>query len=515
MSAELEVAEFVELASERPFRVGTLLIEPARLRVSRDSESRQLERRVMQVLVVLGRAEGRVVSRAELVERCWDGRIVGENAIQRVISRLRQLSMTLGGFDLETVTKVGYVIRPSASPQSHPASASLPRHTDHPTARQSPTPVLSRRLLVGATVAVGIAGIAASGVVNASNPAAAESRKLLSKAREAQLAGLPEQTEQAIAYLKRSVELDPEHVEAWGALAIAYQQMLNFADANELGAYAGWTRSAASRALAIDPANVEAQVALATVLSPYRRWGQNENEVRAIVTARGSHQASESALGWILCDTGRWRDAIACFRRALAFEPYHPGNQLILARGLWGHGQLAEADQILEQSAKLWPGHRGVWEIRLGFLATTGQAGAALAMLEDPAARPLIAPGDQPPPLDALVAFVKAKMTGSTSDLALANAAVGTPDAPGPLGSHPMFLMALDRFDETFAYAEAFFFGNARRPPPGPLSRRKTAFLFYDSAEPLRRDKRFGPLVERLGLAAYWRQTGSRSDFPF
>ena len=63
----------------------------------------------MLVLVALHHAGGDVVSRDDLIARCWDGRIVGEDAINRAISRLRDLGHRLdGAFQLETISKVGY-----------------------------------------------------------------------------------------------------------------------------------------------------------------------------------------------------------------------------------------------------------------------------------------------------------------------------------------------------------------------------------------------------------------------
>ena len=64
----------------------------------------------MQVLVVLQQAAGRVVPRDDLIARCWEGRIVGEDAINRVIWRLRRFSEADGGANvtIETVPKVGY-----------------------------------------------------------------------------------------------------------------------------------------------------------------------------------------------------------------------------------------------------------------------------------------------------------------------------------------------------------------------------------------------------------------------
>ena len=50
------------------------------------------------------------MTRDELIARCWEGRIVGDNAIQRTISRLRDIAAGFGEgcFRLETVSKVGY-----------------------------------------------------------------------------------------------------------------------------------------------------------------------------------------------------------------------------------------------------------------------------------------------------------------------------------------------------------------------------------------------------------------------
>jgi tetratricopeptide (TPR) repeat protein len=72
----------------------------------------------MQVLVALARANGAVVSRDELIRTCWDGRIVGEDSITRVIGRLRRLAEERGGgaFQIETVPKVGYRLAGDVTP---------------------------------------------------------------------------------------------------------------------------------------------------------------------------------------------------------------------------------------------------------------------------------------------------------------------------------------------------------------------------------------------------------------
>ena len=99
----------IDLATAPPFRIGPLTVEPA-LRQVTAAASETLEPRVMQVLVQLAMANGGIVSRDELVRRCWEGRIVGDDVINRVIARLRRLLEEHGdaAVRIETITKVGY-----------------------------------------------------------------------------------------------------------------------------------------------------------------------------------------------------------------------------------------------------------------------------------------------------------------------------------------------------------------------------------------------------------------------
>ena len=108
--AEIATVPLV-LAHEPPFFIGSLQIEPALRRVVRDDGADTIvEPLVMQVLVALGRANGDILTRDELVDRCWDGRIVGDDSIARVIALLRKLAAGFGAgaFTVETIAKVGY-----------------------------------------------------------------------------------------------------------------------------------------------------------------------------------------------------------------------------------------------------------------------------------------------------------------------------------------------------------------------------------------------------------------------
>src|SRR5438093_7993861 len=98
----------IDLASEPDFALGNLRVRPSLREVSTHGQAETLEPRVMQVLVAFAQQRGEVVSRDRLVERCWGGRAVGEDAVNRCIARIRRLSAAQGGFAIETIARVGY-----------------------------------------------------------------------------------------------------------------------------------------------------------------------------------------------------------------------------------------------------------------------------------------------------------------------------------------------------------------------------------------------------------------------
>ena len=98
----------VDLAHTQPFQLGDVEVRPAARELVRGDQRETLEPLVMQVLVVLASAHGEILSRDDLIDACWSGRAITDDAINRVISRLRALGRTFGTFEVETITKVGY-----------------------------------------------------------------------------------------------------------------------------------------------------------------------------------------------------------------------------------------------------------------------------------------------------------------------------------------------------------------------------------------------------------------------
>src|ERR1700761_2914109 len=110
----------MQLAHEAALAVGWLQVSPATREVEWPGGREVLQPRVMQVLVVLARAEGAVVSRDDLIAACWDGRIVSEDAINFVVAQVRKLAQRTGAFRLETIPRVGYRLVAEGAAQPAP-----------------------------------------------------------------------------------------------------------------------------------------------------------------------------------------------------------------------------------------------------------------------------------------------------------------------------------------------------------------------------------------------------------
>ena len=117
----------IDLAREGGFTLGPLRISPSTREVQAIGRGEVIEPRVMQALVCLTRADGAVVSRDELIRRCWGGRIVGDDAINRCIAKVRHIADMTDPppFVVETIPRVGYRLR-SLAPATRVVSLEPP-----------------------------------------------------------------------------------------------------------------------------------------------------------------------------------------------------------------------------------------------------------------------------------------------------------------------------------------------------------------------------------------------------
>ena len=96
------------VVERQPFRVGGATVEPISREASWPGGKERLQPQTLKVLIALVSRRGEVVTRDELVQLCWEGRIVSDDVINRAILLLRHLAQHAGGFQIETVPRTGY-----------------------------------------------------------------------------------------------------------------------------------------------------------------------------------------------------------------------------------------------------------------------------------------------------------------------------------------------------------------------------------------------------------------------
>jgi TolB-like protein/DNA-binding winged helix-turn-helix (wHTH) protein len=119
-------SETVALAERAPFTLGRLHVDPPRRTLTTpDGVAEQIEPKMMQMLAVLSEAPGVPVGRPVLIDRCWEGRHVTSDAVDRVVAKLRRTLERLGegSVALTTLPRVGLRLDVTPELASEPAPA--------------------------------------------------------------------------------------------------------------------------------------------------------------------------------------------------------------------------------------------------------------------------------------------------------------------------------------------------------------------------------------------------------
>lgn len=108
----------VDLAGTPDFTIGGCTVRPSHLMLVHSGGSIRLEPKVMQVLLVLWRGRGRIVTRDDLRQQCWGGLIVSDDAVTRCIMLLRSAlrSAAMEGIEVVTLPRLGYKLRVQDAP---------------------------------------------------------------------------------------------------------------------------------------------------------------------------------------------------------------------------------------------------------------------------------------------------------------------------------------------------------------------------------------------------------------
>ncbi|HEX6374921.1 MAG TPA: winged helix-turn-helix domain-containing protein [Allosphingosinicella sp.] len=472
-----------------------------------------IEPRVMQVLVTLARQRGKVVSRDELVERCWEGRAVSEDAINRSIAKVRRLGEACGEFVLETIPRVGYRLTEATG-----ATAEITARDDKVWTRFHP---VTRRRLLGAALLASVAGFTIwAGLRDGANPRVAE---LMQLGRQALREELPDSDAQGAGFFREAVSIEPDNAEAWGLLALALRNAVENAPPRDTTETVRACELAARRALSLDPLEGNALAALAGLQPFFGDWLAAEDRLRGVLAIAPGNVAAIGELVTLLQSVGRCRDSWVWNERAAALDPLSPVPQYRRALKHWIFGRVSEADLAIDRALQLWPRHPGVWNSRLQIFAFTGRAPAALALIADEPARP---PTFSRQAYDLWRTSLVALDSGDPKDVSAARKAnvEAAPRSPGFANNAVMVLSLLGEIDAAFAVTDGYLLrrgalvgrlwtGNGQMPVNDQRWRR-TMMLFTPATAALRADPRFGELCAGIGLADYWRRRAIQPDFP-
>ncbi|MEP9358484.1 winged helix-turn-helix domain-containing protein [Sphingomonas sp. KR3-1] len=521
----------IDLAHQPAFRLGALEVRPALRQLARDDGSEEvLEPRVMQVLVALARADGAIVSRDDLTRSCWEGRVVGEDAINRVVSRLRRAAEGIGqgSFRIETITKVGYRLLREGQ-----AEAALVAAPDSPLARAHAEVHrlrLDRRAMLSgaglAAVTVG-GGLFAWRRFVASDPALtdkppADVAPLMIQAQMAMTQGTVEGGNQAIGLLRRVVSLRPDYADGWGLLALSYSAAAVGRPQQFEADMRARATEARRRALALDPGNAYARAADGLGKPVLGNWTAAERGLRASLASHPHNDMLTSSLAGVMLGVGRCAEAANLLDGIWKRIPPNPGLAYTHVQTLWAAGRPDEADKAMDDAVALFPTHFAVWFTRFYLLMYTGRAREAIALGENRETRPTGIPEWN---FEQVLIVARALLSRTDGDIQAAVTASfeGARRGAGFAENGILFLSALGRLDEAFAVADAYYF--ARGFDPGELrfsaeqgtytrrNARRTHMLFLPPTAAMRADPRFLKLADVLGLTRYWREMGVRPDY--
>lgn len=500
----------IVLAHEPAFAIAQAQFRPATREVVVDGQSMIIEPRVLQFIVALHRAGGDVVTKDDLANLCWDGRIVGEDAINRVVSRARALGDKLpaGTFRVETITRVGYRLV-TADTLRHPSrSGSEPRLKG-----------LGRReLLVGGTA---LAAAAAGGIAwlwSTRDPLPHDARVLVDDARNSLYQATVEQNANAVGKLRLATRIAPTSAEAWGLLALAYGGAATSLPANQRSNILARKAEARSRAFALEPDQPDALAAGLQGMPVFRNWYDRERTARSALGRHPDHPVLQVMLGHVLMQVGRFREALSLYTTALQKTPICAPSLISRIEILWDLGRFDEADQAVEHAFALLPGQYGIWFTRLYYLMYNGRAKDAAAMVDDVATRPLGIP-DWDFDLVGLAARALASGDGAAIRNAVSAWSGAATNGTGFTENAAILAAFTGNLDEAFRLLDALYFDRGFRMADTYFSRdqrmyagreRHTYVLFHRTNAALRRDPRFADLTSRLGLDDYWRRSNSR-----
>ncbi len=288
--------------------------------------------------------------------------------------------------------------------------------------------------------------------------------------------------ESAADLFRQAIAADPEYATAYGALAAAYLQLWGNGYLPETEALPQ-ARTAAEKALELEPTLAEAHSALGWVLQAELRFDEAEREYRRALELNPGSAWSHYQYSRLLRSLGRHEESVSEVRRAVELDPlvlrYRFGLLSALGFAREYEATIAEAQRLIE----IEPDNPDAFYFLSLAFGMTGRYEDAVG-----AASHAVELNPEDPYYPAALAWAHALAGERAPALAALERARGL---GAPLKELALVYGALGNLDEAFAYLD-----RAYAEEPGSLGNINSD----PTADPLRKDPRWGELLKKLGL---------------
>lgn len=322
----------------------------------------------------------------------------------------------------------------------------------------------------------------------------------------------------ALAIARDLVSRAPRFAAAHTLLASAVGQE------NGLSVVTPQARAEAAReakiAIALDGSGGQAYALLSSNLPNLSIKEREDLLLKGLSVEPGDASANWNYTVLILANTGRTADAIAQARSAWQLVPFTEWVAWSLPLTLGNAGRIEEARDAIVEMTRKWPDNPDIFFKTTEIFVESQRApfDRALALLENPELRNFY---DQPPfgrpgATNVLRAALRAQGR-SAEEMRSAAQLVEKALAEGTINKLTGIstLASLGAIDSAFSAADRMLNSEERDQRMGEqFGDWSNAYVLFGApTAEMRRDPRFMPLAQRLGLVDYWRSTGHWPDF--
>jgi DNA-binding winged helix-turn-helix (wHTH) protein/tetratricopeptide (TPR) repeat protein len=500
-----------DLAARDDFTLGLAVVSPSTRTIAGPGGAADIEPRLMQVLLVLADAAGQVVTRETRFNRCWGSVYVGDDSLNRAIGAVRKIAAEVAGgsFEVETIPRTGYRLLGDIRSLEQAPCAQVVQGSR-----------VSRRTVIAgaALIAAGTGGLGLWSVRRSQEDRRFEG--LMDRGDQALRYNDP--SDDPSRYFQQAVAMRPDDAKAQGLFAYSLSEQAERGAQSGAGDAAGHAERAARAALALDPAEPNARLALTLLQRSTLDLAATEDRLREILATAPDNISAMRDSWSLLQSTGQSRAAFAMIKRAIAVDPLAAISQYPLAQLLWILGQTAEADRVIDRAMQYWPTHRSVRFARFTIYAFTGRPRAALAMLDSDKTRPQ---NYTPEAVSLWRASLPALDQRTPASIAAARSANLQAAKQNPALSYQaiLALSALGEVDAAFEIANGLLLFRrpieprpqtaVKRPPVNSTGWRFAPWLFTPPVAAMRADPRFKLLCDGIGLTEYWAKRGIKPDY--